>query len=600
MAAELKDVTERIDSLEQTIGRLEARITALEEGHIASPSVQDEALADHSKQPKQSLPERLLSLAGKTDALPRLATTCFILVVALALRTATDNEMLNQQLGTMIGMVYAAGLIMNGWYLYGRQGSQSPVFITWGTILFCMVVVETQAHFKALPPIPAYFILMAMGACLAIVSHLYKKGLPVIIGTIGMCLAGMAIDYPNPIFTYLAPLILFANGLAFFASHIRSCSWLRWFVLGVTILVAQVWSMKLGIYLIDDQVPPSLLAENFFFPVIGLFTFGFVLSSYYGVRRSGTDKLTRFDNAVPTVAAIWAYMSCHYVLSRGGESFFLLGLFGLLAAGLHYLLVFALYRRGIEGTPGAMTLTLAGTAWAALCMPQLLGGMVGGAMLLSLLAFGLILVSEHLENRGVRWSGYLLQVYSAVGLLSALYNEPQGKQLLLTVISTGVVALVGLYLFIWCRKRPVREGPRQFAGIDRKDRLAVLILFSGLLAGFFQARALLHWGLHQLPGNQLDAFICLQSVLINSAIAVFIVLAWRGKNREMRNIAVLVTLIAAAKVFMIDMLSAKGMPLVVSVLSFGLVASVESFVLTRWQKLEESDSSAGEEPVKVP
>lgn len=599
MAAELKDVTQRIDSLEQTIGRLEARIAALEKGQVAAAGVSDELSGDDARKPKQSLPERLLNLAGKTDALPRLATTCFILVVALALRTATDNEMLNQQLGTMIGMVYAAGLIMNGWYLYGRQGSQSPVFITWGTILFCMIVVETQAHFKALPPIPAYFILMTMGACLAVISHRYKKGLPVIIGTIGMCLSGMAIDYPNPIFTYLAPLILFANGLAFFASRIRSCSWLRWFVLGVTILVAQVWSMKLGIYLIDDRVPPELLAENFFFPVVGLFALGFVLSSYYGVRRSGTDKLTWFDNAVPTVAAIWAYWSCHYVLSRGGESFFLLGLFGLFAAGLHYFLVYALYRRGIEGTPGAMTLTLAGSTWAALSMPSLLGGMIGAAMLLSLLSLGLILVSQHFENRGVRWSGYLLQVYSAVGLFTVLYQQPQGENLLLTLVSTGVVALVGLYLFIWCRRRPVQDGPRQFAGIDRKDRLAVFIFFSGLLAGFFQARALLHWGLHQIPGNQLDAFICLQSVLINTAIAVFIVLAWRGKNREMRNIAVLVTLIAAAKVFMIDMLSAKGMPLVISVLSFGLVASVESFVLTRWQKLEDSETSSGESPVEV-
>ena len=65
---------------------------------------------------------------------------------------------------------------------------------------------------------------------------------------------------------------------------------------------------------------------------------------------------------------------------------------------------------------------------------------------------------------------------------------------------------------------------------------------------------------------------------------------------EVITIAILVTLIGAGKVFMIDLLSTKGIPLVLSVLSFGLVASVESLILTRWQKIEKGAASSEQVP----
>jgi uncharacterized membrane protein len=72
------------------------------------------------------------------------------------------------------------------------------------------------------------------------------------------------------------------------------------------------------------------------------------------------------------------------------------------------------------------------------------------------------------------------------------------------------------------------------------------------------------------------------------------VIAMRLRNSEIRNMAILVTIIGAVKVFLFDLMSAKGMPLVLSVLSFGIAAAVESIILGRWQRLTKSTPDSAE------
>jgi len=51
----------------------------------------------------------------------------------------------------------------------------------------------------------------------------------------------------------------------------------------------------------------------------------------------------------------------------------------------------------------------------------------------------------------------------------------------------------------------------------------------------------------------------------------------------MRNIAILLTIIGGAKVFLYDLLGGGGLPRVLSLFSFGLAAALESLLLGRWQ-----------------
>jgi hypothetical protein len=83
---------------------------------------------------------------------------------------------------------------------------------------------------------------------------------------------------------------------------------------------------------------------------------------------------------------------------------------------------------------------------------------------------------------------------------------------------------------------------------------------------------------------QRDTFRSGQSVLINVAAIALILFAYLRRDKEIRNVAILVTIIGAIKVFLYDLLGVHGLPLVFSVFSFGVLAAVESLALGKWQK----------------
>ena len=64
-----------------------------------------------------------------------------------------------------------------------------------------------------------------------------------------------------------------------------------------------------------------------------------------------------------------------------------------------------------------------------------------------------------------------------------------------------------------------------------------------------------------------------QSLIINIAALVLMAIALKGRNKEIILIASIVALIGAGKVFIFDMFGIKGVPLVLSVFSTGVVAA---------------------------
>jgi hypothetical protein len=111
---------------------------------------------------------------------------------------------------------------------------------------------------------------------------------------------------------------------------------------------------------------------------------------------------------------------------------------------------------------------------------------------------------------------------------------------------------------------------------------------ASLLGGFFVLRV----GVYQaivglIPGEEISpVFSSAQTVIINLSAAVLMCFAFMRRNKEVRNVAILVTIIGGVKVFMIDLFGLAGVPVVVSVLSFGVAASLESFALSRWQRID--------------
>ncbi|HEY5522792.1 MAG TPA: hypothetical protein VIK21_06340 [Desulfuromonadaceae bacterium] len=539
--------------------------------------------------------EEMLSWVGRAALLPRLATLCFLLVVALILRTLTDSGLVNSLIGSGLGMGYSAILMAVGWYKYGKASPLAPIFAACGAILMSAIVVETHTHFQALPVVPAYLTLMATGIGMALISRQFNTFIPISVGVLGMCFAGAAIDYPHPYFPYLSLVLLTANVLGYFATRLKRCSWLRWTVLIVTMVMLQLWGFRIGGSLRGGSAAPPELAVSWFLPVLAVFAVTFLLLALLGIIRSGSEKTSRFDSTLPTLNVLWAFSAALYVVSAQGGSTHLLGAIGVLTAVSLLALGFWLARRGSEGSPGASSLTFACGALLALALPAATGTFILSLPIISIVAIFMAVMSRVWRNGMVRVTTYVFHVYSCIALIIALQGDGPAATDAVNILPAGLLACIILYQYQWCRWWPPAPGASFFDRFDHNDRSAVLLLLAGLISGFFMIRIGIFQVIQTIPvAIQRDTFRCGQSVLINGAAIVLILLAYMRRDKEIRNVAILVTVVGGIKVFLYDLLGAHGLPLVFSVFSFGMAAAIESVALGKWMKGSDIGKGANE------
>jgi hypothetical protein len=578
IAAQVETLTKKVDALtEQVIlfkGRPVLGGAASGDGDFPDPS------------------EALLSWVGRSSLLQRLSTVCFLLVVALVLRTVTDNDMVNIQLGYIIGMSYAVALMFMGWRWYRRANPLAPIFTVCGTVLMFTIVVETHAHFDALPSVPAYILLILTGLGTAVISYVYRVPAPVAVGNFGMCIAGASIDYPNPFFPYLGIVLLTANLLGFFAARAHRYSWLRWMLLLVTLFMINLWGIKLGMTLLGGEKPSRILAPDWFLPIVTLFTATYAITAWMGIIRSLSGRISRFELALPTINVTWAFLLVQYVVFATGGSKTLLGAIGAIAGVGHLAIAVVLAGRDPRGAHGTNAFLFAGSVLLALALPLVAGSTLPSLPVLAGVAFWASVMSTKWHSGSVRLTSYLLQVYAAVALAAVLLGWESIPSFFVAVVSAGGIACMGLLHFKWCRNRKPPEESAFFSRIDKGDFVAVAVLLAALLSAFFFLRVIAHrvLGMSLAPADLNNALQCSQSVIINLSAIVLIFFAQAYHNREVRNVAILVTVIGAVNVFLYDLLRAHGMPLVISVLSFGLATAVESVILGRWQRLSAPDN----------
>ncbi|HZN39237.1 MAG TPA: hypothetical protein VFD82_10570 [Planctomycetota bacterium] len=85
-----------------------------------------------------------------------------------------------------------------------------------------------------------------------------------------------------------------------------------------------------------------------------------------------------------------------------------------------------------------------------------------------------------------------------------------------------------------------------------------------------------------------DAFAAGQSVLLACIAMAMLAVAWQRRERAALRDAIVVAAITGAKVFASDLVALQGVPRVLSVFSFGVLALVGSVVLSRWQSAADS------------
>lgn len=592
LEARVDEISARVKSLEHKLERLTSLVTGQEVPAEVNAAPLVKASSKSEEYPlgePTDVSEEMLTWAGKTSLLPRLAALCFLLVIALILRTITDSGLVNKLVGSGLGMGYAAVLMAVGWHKYGKQSPLAPVFAACGALLMSSIVVETHTHFQSLPIVPAYLTLMATGIGMAFISRQFNVFTPISVGILGMCFAGAAIDYPHPFFPYLSLVLFTANVLAYFAARIKQCSWLRWTVLVVTMVMLQFWGFRLGVTFRRAEAMPPELAPDWFLPVLSIFLITYLVLALLGVMRCGADKISRFDLMLPAINLLWAFSAALNVVSAQAGNVILLGAVGTLVALAHLVLSFWLARRGGAGAPGASSFTFASGALLALVLPAATGKLVLTLPVISVVAIFMAVISRVWESGTVRLVTYIFNIYCCVALAFALHGDGPASMDAVNILPAGLLACIILYHYNWCRSWPPPPGSSFFERFDNNDKSAVLLLISGLISGFYMIRIGIFQILQMIPGEMSrDTFRCSQSVLINVAAIVLISYAYLRKDREVRNVAILVSLVGGIKVFMFDLLGTHGMPLVSSVFSFGAAAAVESLALGKWPKKQDN------------
>ncbi len=499
-------LNEQIESLHRRVAELEGRRTAsahersaavsgARPGAVLPPAVS----APPGKPPgtsaagePDSLSDEVIHWASRASLFPRLATLCFLMVVALILRTITDNGIVNPLLGMAIGMGYAAALMVTGWYQYRRGSSLAPVFVASGAILMSSIVVETHARFGSLPLVPAYWTLMATGTGMAFVSRRFSVFLPVSVGTLGMCLAGAAIDYPDPFFPYLFMILLTANLLGYYAGTLKRCGWLRWTVLLVTLAMFLLWGMRLAAVVAHRTTAAPTLAPGWFLPVLATLSAAFLAIALLGIVRSRDVKVSVFDYCLPTISAVGSYLAARVVVSEADGSALALNLVAILFALVHFGAAFWLAMRKIDGVPGTNSFVVAGAALLGLALPAAIGS-VPAAPVLGAAAFGVAVLSDRWGSGAIRVTSYLLQIYSVVSLALNFLTHGLPASLLAGTLPGAALAAAALGHYRWCRRhRPPARSPF-FETYDTEDLSGAVPLLVALTGSFFLLRAIAWW-----------------------------------------------------------------------------------------------------------
>ena len=585
---QLRSLTQQVFDLREKVDDLTARLHVLESGKpIAERKESMQGVAIPG--PQAGIPqEGVLTKAGTGSLLPRVAAVCFALVFALILRTITDNEIVNTQFGSLLGMGYAAALIVSGWWLYSRQSRLAPVFPACGLLLLFSIVVETHARFESLSTIMAYILLLSAAAVVVFMGLRYRASFQLCLAVLGSGLVGMSIDFPYPLYPMLALLLFGGCVAAYVAGRQKICPSLRWTTLVLVVAFWLFWAFKLNVPAACDEPTAALLHLAWFYPLLFIFWAFYTVTNIHRVATDMED-LGFFESMLPSVVGVGAFMAAWWVTEPWhGSSLWLLGVIGILAAALHFAVGGWLASRNREGAIGSTTYTFAAVLLLSLGIAAAFSSILWAVPVLSVSAFLLAMVASRWKSGGIRCTSYLFQLAAGlVAVSSGVIAADMGAPLIGGLV-IGTLMSMSFLQYGWCRSHaPPGMHSAFFSWLDKKDFSAVILLLTGLISGFF----LLRLGLYQVLVKTTADFEFMfrggQTVFINLGAVFLLLSASRRKNREILTVAIVVGILGMLKSFVFDLFGIKGMPLVFSVFSSGVVAAVGSVVSTRWQGKKE-------------
>jgi hypothetical protein len=298
-------------------------------------------------------------------------------------------------------------------------------------------------------------------------------------------------------------------------------------------------------------------------------------------------KVSMFDIALPVLTVVWFFAAMHYAVGQGLAAPWVFGVPAVFAGAALLGIAWWLVRRGGEAAHGTSSFALAGGVLIALALPAAVGHALIASTTTAGLAVGLSLASQRFGSSGVRLVSYLLQFYASASLVVLLHATEATTPSLSGAAASALLAVIGVYHYYWARRNAPPVGGPLTDRFNRDDCWAAVLLVAALLSGFFTLRIGLFQGLQAMHMASPRAFDSGQTLLISLAAVVLLIIGLRQHSKELRNVGILVTVVAAAKV-LLDLFALKGLPLLVSILFFGVAAATASYVLGRWGKITEN------------
>ncbi len=576
----------RFDYLVEQVGLLNAKVEQLTLRLDAFEAVEAAPYqAGGNPQAKMAAPQHdVLTKVDQGALLPRIAAVCFLLVVALILRTITDNQIVDTYFGSLLGMGYVALLIISGWWLYAKKSRLAPVFPVAGMLLLFSIVLETHARFESLPTFWAYVTLLVAGFVAVGQSLRYRATALMCIGTLGTAFVGMAIDFPYPLFPFLGLLLLAANIASFFSHRRELCLFLRYATLAFTAVFWMLWTFKLNVPAACDEPNAELLFLSWFFPTLmvfwGVYLFLVVLNTMNKELRLGF-----YEGMLPTICGVGVFVAGLTVFGRWYGDTTWLGFAALGFAAMHFIVGWWLAKRDREGATGSNAFVFAGVCLLVFGLAAAVNDIVWVLPMWSVLAYVLAMLSYRWRSGGVRVTSYLLQLVACgFAAFSGVFSF-QSSLPYVSILAAATMAAVSLMQYRWSRQHaPNAVNSAYFSWLDKKDASGVVLLVTGLVSGYYFAQQGLFIILSHSMADYAAALQSGQSVFINMGAVLLLLIALHTRSYEIAAVAGMVALFGAVKVFIIDLFGINGVALVISVFSFGIVAAVASVVMGKWQK----------------
>lgn len=523
------------------------------------------------------------SLAGSGSFLAKLATICFVLVIALVLRTFADSGVIALKTGSIVGTAYAAFLIAMGWRLISKKHRLGTIFPVCGAFLMFALVLETHGRFTTYTTVTAYTILVCTMLPMAIMGKRYKRLLFYGVGVIGATFTAIAIDFPSPSFSYLA-LFLFAANIIAFSFESKQTKVLQTFLYTITILFWFLWAYGLYGCLIEaTKILPPTLGLTWFLPVTLVSIFTLMGISVYRSFRGG-DTYTALDVVLPTVNVLWLYPVCSLVVVPWLGYEHLFGYAGLVLALLHFAVAVIIFRSSRHGGAGICAYVFAGSVIMVMGALFAVENVLFVLPFIGVVAVMLSFASQACEIGGIRLASYLLQCVAMIFGLTYGVFLPGTSTSILAIVVAGSLCLMSAFQYHWSRSHPISCSVGFFAWIDPKDYSAIVLLFAALINGFCMLQLIAYEFLVASVTDPANALLGTQSIFINLGAMGLLIVGLLKKNREILYTAIGVVCLGALKAIGYDLFRVEGLSRVLSVFFFGANAAVGSVVLSRWSQ----------------